>query len=475
MKLKKQISRALIIAVAAFVILLIPVSLLAQSGWYKLTIPTSSDLHAVCFKDANSGCVIGDNAIFKTIDGGLSWTQVQNFPFGEFDDFTFESLCYTNASTGWIAGDLYVNPPGQHHKVILKTTDAGNSWRYSYNALSESGLMSVCYKNPYVGFSVGGEVILRSGDLGVTWERCLYNSSENDDFTFTSVCFINSMTGYVAGKVYSDPPGILSQVVFKTVNAGTNWTEILRSPGTGLNSINFCSSNSGWVVGAGIIRSTTNGGITWILNATFGGLNSIYYLENVYFPDPLNGWVSGGLTNTITNEYLNLILKTSDGGQTWTQQTFSTGKSSDYKLNSVYFINSLTGWAVGDGGVIMKTTDGGTTYVEPNNESVPESYALYQNYPNPFNPETKIKFEIPSSEVGESPGRWWMRNADGVGLVTLKVFDVTGREVVTLVNEKLQPGFYEVTFDGSNLPSGVYFCQLKAGSFKDTKKLVLQK
>jgi hypothetical protein len=168
-----------------------------------------------------------------------------------------------------------------------------------------------------------------------------------------------------------------------------------------------------------------------------------------------------------------LIIRTTDGGQTWTEQKFSTGKSSDYILNSVYFINSLTGWAVGDGGVIMKTTDGGTTYVEPNIESLPESYALYQNYPNPFNPTTKIKFEIPALSF---PLAQQISEASSVGNpVILKVFDIAGREVATLVNEKLQPGFYEVTFDGSNLPSGVYFYRLTAGSFKDTKKLVLQK
>jgi len=194
MKPKNQISKALMIAISAALILLIPVSSFAQSGWYKLNSPTNSDLHAVCFKDANSGCVIGDNVIYKTNNGGLTWTLVQNYPFGENSYFTFESLCYTNASTGWIAGDLYVNPPGQHHKVILKTEDAGGSWLYSYNAESESGLMSICYKNPYVGFSVGGNSILRSGDMGVTWEQCSYPISENDDFDFKSVCFINSLT-----------------------------------------------------------------------------------------------------------------------------------------------------------------------------------------------------------------------------------------------------------------------------------------
>jgi len=100
--------------------------------------------------------------------------------------------------------------------------------------------------------------------------------------------------------------------------------------------------------------------------------------------------------------------------------------------------------------------------------NVPSDYILYQNYPNPFNPITKIKFEIPSSEG-------WMRNADGVGIVTLKVYDILGKEIKILVNEKLQPGTYEVTFDGSNLPSGVYFYNIQSGKFSDSKKMLLIK
>jgi len=90
--------------------------------------------------------------------------------------------------------------------------------------------------------------------------------------------------------------------------------------------------------------------------------------------------------------------------------------------------------------------------------NIPESITLYQNYPNPFNPSTTISFDIPSS-----------------GRVTLKIHDVLGREVETLVNEDLNPGSYVRAFDGSSLASGVYFCRLQANEFHQTKKLVLQR
>jgi hypothetical protein len=98
--------------------------------------------------------------------------------------------------------------------------------------------------------------------------------------------------------------------------------------------------------------------------------------------------------------------------------------------------------------------------------SVPNSYMLYQNYPNPFNPTTKIKFSIPLSR-GVSEGR-------GV-LTKLVIYDVLGKEIATLVNEKLNPGTYSVDWDGLNYPSGVYFYKLVTDAYSETKKMVLIK
>ena len=97
---------------------------------------------------------------------------------------------------------------------------------------------------------------------------------------------------------------------------------------------------------------------------------------------------------------------------------------------------------------------------------MPNKFSLYQNYPNPFNPVTKIKFDIPEFPLSKGGLK---------GVVTLKIYDILGKEIQTLVNEQLQPGSYEVTFDGSNLPSGIYFYKLTSGNFSATKKLVLLK
>ena len=102
--------------------------------------------------------------------------------------------------------------------------------------------------------------------------------------------------------------------------------------------------------------------------------------------------------------------------------------------------------------------------VDPTVNEIPMKYSLSQNYPNPFNPSTKFKFDIPLDSR--------LRGNDNV---TLKIFDLLGREVATLVNEQLKPGSYEVEWDGSNYPSGVYFYKLITDSFSETRKMVLVK
>jgi hypothetical protein len=105
----------------------------------------------------------------------------------------------------------------------------------------------------------------------------------------------------------------------------------------------------------------------------------------------------------------------------------------------------------GGGGVILDVK--GSTV-----SGTPMVYTLDQNYPNPFNPSTTIKFELPRASH-----------------VSLTVFDVLGREVSELVNERKEAGVYEVKFDGSNLASGVYFYRLQAGDFVQSKRLLLLK
>jgi carboxypeptidase T len=147
----------------------------------------------------------------------------------------------------------------------------------------------------------------------------------------------------------------------------------------------------------------------------------------------------------------------------WTQYSFdittpanaSTAMKVRFRLNSD--ANTLgSGWWVDD--IVITKYCVGTPVGISGNTNVPDRFAIGQNYPNPFNPVTLIKYQLPSAEK-----------------VSIKVFDILGKEVAVLVNESKEPGYYEVNFDAANLASGLYFYRIEAGSFTETKKMMLIK
>ena len=151
----------------------------------------------------------------------------------------------------------------------------------------------------------------------------------------------------------------------------------------------------------------------------------------------------------------------------WVQERISLANylSSEFKIRFQLESDGAVrkdGWYVDDIGILIYTIP---TALQDEAEPVTQ-FVLEQNYPNPFNPSTKIKFTIPSSVILSEEKKL---------SVQLKVYDVLGNEVATLVNEKKPAGFYEVVFDASNLSSGIYFYRLVAGSFIQTKKLILLK
>jgi hypothetical protein len=146
-------------------------------------------------------------------------------------------------------------------------------------------------------------------------------------------------------------------------------------------------------------------------------------------------------------------VRTTNGGWIWTTQFSGT----NLFLYGIYFTNDINGWAVGYNGVILNTSNGGVSSVEQERLYRSE-FLLKQNYPNPFNPRTVIYYSVPK-QIN----------------IRIIIYDALGREVTTLVNEEKPIGNYEVEFDGNELPSGIYFYQLQAGSFTETKKMVLMK
>ena len=159
--------------------------------------------------------------------------------------------------------------------------------------------------------------------------------------------------------------------------------------------------------------------------------------------------------------------------------------------NSSYFIYLKNGISTTDGYSFgrNKTISFRTKIITSvDNIYLTDSFELFPAYPNPFNPTTTIKYSVPQSSVmlnlfqhqsnSEIPkqalpaGR---QVRDDNANITLKIYNVLGKEIKTLVNHHHAPGSYEVTFDASDLPSGIYYCQLMAGDFRDTKKMILLK
>ena len=147
------------------------------------------------------------------------------------------------------------------------------------------------------------------------------------------------------------------------------------------------------------------------------------------------------------------IIRTTNAGNDW--ESFSSGLISS--CGCVLACNSEGILFAGTESGIYRTVES-TTDINEHEVIVPIEFLLFQNYPNPFNPTTSIRYQLPQS-----------------GNVKLKVYDLLGKEIITLVEEEKPAGNYEIKFDASNVPSGVYFYSINAGDFSDTKKMILIK
>jgi hypothetical protein len=176
-------------------------------------------------------------------------------------------------------------------------------------------------------------------------------------------------------------------------------------------------------------------------------------------------------TATETNNSGFEILRFTQNENEWEMIGFVPGFGTTAEPKSYSFLDENVTTGIYKYRLKQIDFDGSFTYsneIEVEVDFTPREFVLYQNYPNPFNPNTTIKFEIPDVETTRR-----------VVFTTLKVYDILGNKVATLVNEEKQPGTYEVDFhpeSGSGNPaSGIYFYQLKAGSFIQTKKMILTK
>ncbi|MBK9333159.1 MAG: T9SS type A sorting domain-containing protein [Ignavibacteria bacterium] len=175
-------------------------------------------------------------------------------------------------------------------------------------------------------------------------------------------------------------------------------------------------------------------------------------------------WSDGGQAFYGAGRYRGVLYRTTNGGDNWFYQIPDTSLGNQ-GYGFVQFINKNIGWASVSHGFAIHTLVGGDSTFLTNMSSleskIANTFLLYQNYPNPFNPKTIINYELRIS-----------------GYVKLIIFDISGKEIAVLVNHRQTSGSYEIKFDGSKIPSGVYFYRLEAEDLKgniesETKKMIL--
>ena len=404
--------------------LLIPSSRDCYSQWVIQNSGTPNHLYDVYFINTQTGWACGNNGtIIKTTNGGSNW-------FGQTSGTAFPlfSIHFVNSYIGYAVTRV--------DGYFQKTFDGGSNWFTVF--FSPKSFESIYFIDSLTGWAAGtsgGGWVFRTTNGGISWDSVYITTGAS-----YHVFFWDAQIGLVS--VGSD--------IFKSTDGGVSWSFQFSTIGTGvIKEFSFVNSNTGWIFTDGYrVYKTTNGGNNWILQANLmGPFNG----HSICFSSINTGWVSGDS---------GFMSRTSDGGETWYLQNTNTTSF----LNSVFFLTDSIGYSVGGGGrIIFTNTSGSIVPVVNINTNMPGNFELFQNYPNPFNPATKIRFSIPPLEGGR--GR----------ITHLIIYDIVGREAAILVNESLLPGTYEVKFDGTNYPSGVYFYTLILDVYRETKKMLLTK
>ncbi len=379
--------------------------------------------------------VTTDGEILGTFNGGLNFGSVF------LSDVQLEAICRADEKNWWAAGGTF----GDSAKVF-HSGDGGLSWEPQL-APSALKLFDICFKDSLNGTAVGlSGVILCTKDGGKTWQK--KNSPTNE--WLLSVDFVGDSIWVAAGG---------NGTIIRSVDFGESWNSINGPTNEWLTSVDFLDDSLGFGCGnQGTILRTEDGGQNWdrsnfdgALEVDFVGIESTVSFTGL---EKSTSFQDTDILVTAVGQ-LGTIFHSNDAGLTWTQQDSKTKNN----LTAVSYANANTVFAVGDVGTVIRRVDSGpATSVEWQAAQIPETISLRQNYPNPFNPTTTIEFKLTREES-----------------VSLKIFDILGREVVTLLNASLSPGTHKSTFDGSGLASGIYFYRLQTSSFTRTKKLALLK
>ncbi len=412
--------------------LAITLNLYGQGEWTILNKPTTKDLIDLHFLDNQQGWAAGEQGIIlKTIDGGESWVeQVSNIDDSIIDIFML------NANFGWALANFYpTENDTTYGTIMLKTSNGGDTWEQE--VFPEEFLYTVVFFDSLRGW-LGGDfgTILGTTDGGSTWLQAIIDPGPGAQYPIQNFKFFSPQYGFAMGGKFD-----IWGVIWKTTNGGQRWTPKVVGPEPYFDmhfkdSLNVIAIGGDFDLGSRRAQ-TTNGGDTWayVYLAIFGQARALSFRTET------EAWAPLGFTGT--------YMYSLDGGINWTD-LYTPDSSAIYDL---VFTDSLTGFAVGAYGTVLKYTSPLVT-LSPEPVLVSATMILYKNYPNPFNPSTTIRFRI-----GDFPG-------GAGGFARLEVFDIAGRKVVTLVSGNRPPGEYEVQWNGHNengqeVSSGLYIYRLR--------------
>ncbi len=411
-----------------------------------------------------AACV--DDYVYKTTDGGESWTQTTRPVVGTSD---LETISFVNENTGYTFGEGGLG---------YKTTDGGSTWSPLTTGVS-AGLYGSFFLDENTGYVCGGSgTILKTTDGGASFTPQPSGATSS----FYAVYMVNENVVYACGS---------SSKVRKTTDGGTTWTNEDVTVSVSLNDIQFGDENHGIAVGSyGSTFTTTDGGTTWSYENVGSGTLYSVYIEKVS-TGTASVYACGSLGHILKNPNLvvpvelvsfNASISGTDVNLTWKTATETNNKgfqierkSGSGKYENVSFINgngtttapqqySYTDKDLSAGSYTyrLKQVDFDGSYYYSSEVEVdlnsPAEFAMEQNYPNPFNPSTTIEYSIPQD-----------------GFVALKIYNSLGQEVSRLVNNFVKAGNHSVTFNASSLASGIYYYKIEAGSNVKVRKMMLLK
>lgn len=446
------------------------------------------DQHVLWINPANgSNLVCGnDGGVFSTATGDEPWNKKYDLPISQFyaSDIDFQRPIRKIGGT-------------QDNSSMITRDGLINNFDVIYSG--DGFTAHIDYSDTNIIYCMS-----QNGGLG---------RSTNNGTTFTDITSglsgrFNWSTPYIIDPQTPANLFVGSHMLFRSTNRGTSWTaisgDLTRGTNGRLGTITCISAgvlqNSQRVIYVGTddakLSVTTNGGTNW--SDITGILPNRYVTDVMCDPrNPAEAYVTlSGFNIDQNNTH---VFRTTNYGTTWTN---ISGNLLNVPVNSVivdhmrsgvlfigcdagvyYTTNFGSSWAILGTGlpnapvfdinyhaptqILVAGTHGRSLYeislanlpigIEPNTE-IAKQYSLGQNYPNPFNPATRIDFTLPKA-----------------GYVLLKMFDITGREVKTLLNRNMSKGTHTYDLNASELSSGVYFYTLKAGTFTDTKRMVLVK